>query len=673
MSSRATPAGGASGEAADKVRVFVLVGNPNSGKTTLFNALTGLRQRVGNYPGVTVERKEGLCHGQHGESFRILDVPGSYSLHVHSPDEEILRDVLLGRRKDTPAPDGVICVADASNLDRHLYLISQVVELGRPVIVVLNMIDLAEAAGIHVDVAALEKELGVPVIAMQASKRQGLVDLRLAMSRLDLPAGHHRLDLPESVPDEVVQDRSLLYLCGCGKAIPAPKAGPEAAAEWEDAVITARYAEVDRLCSKVTRRGGEARVTASDRVDRWLLHPFFGPAGVCLALGGLFYLIFAGAELPMHLIESFFSWMGGTVGGWLPEGDFLDLVTDGIIAGVGGVLVFLPQIFILFFIIGVMEDTGYLSRVAFIMDRIMGMVGLNGRAFIPLLSSYACAVPGIMGARTIDNPRDRLVTILVAPWASCSARLPVYLLLLPLLVPGQHQFLALAGLYGLGTAGIMTFAWLFSRMLGRRNTMPTVIELPSYKVPVWRSVLYQVWTRVRLFIRRAGTVILAASIILWALQTYPKASDEEKSAQLEQSYAGRLGKAIEPAIAPLGYDWRIGIGLLASFAAREVFVSSMSISYSIEEDEDEDRGLRNLREKFREAKRPDGTPVFTPLVCLSLLVFYVFALQCVSTVAVVRRETNSWKWAGFQFLWMTVSAYLAALLVFQLGRAMGFS
>ncbi|HRX55268.1 MAG TPA: ferrous iron transport protein B [Verrucomicrobiales bacterium] len=656
-------------KASDAPRTFALVGNPNSGKTTLFNSLTGLRQKVGNYPGVTVERKEGVCYGQHGETYRIIDLPGSYSLHVHSPDEEVLRDVLLGRRSDTPAPDAVICVADASNLDRHLYLVSQVVELGLPTIVVLNMMDIAESREIAVDAKALAEELGVPVIPMQANTREGLVELRLAMSRTDLPAGKHRVALPGSVPAEIAMDRSQLYLCECGKPLQKDLIDPAA---WQDEVIATRYAEVDRLCATATRHGERPRLSTTDRIDRWLLHPFFGPAGVCLVLGLLFYLVFAAAEGPMHAIEGLFTWLANLVGGILPAGDFHDLVTDGIIAGVGGVLVFLPQIFILFFIIGLMEDTGYLSRVAFIMDRIMGMVGLNGRAFIPLLSSYACAVPAIMGARTIDNPRDRLVTILVAPWASCSARLPVYLLLLPLLVPGKHQFLALAGLYGLGTAGLMLFAWIFSRFLGRGNAMPAVIELPGYKRPDWHSILLQVWHRVRLFIRRAGTVILAVSILLWVVQTYPKAPQLEKAAQLEQSYAGRLGKTIEPVIAPLGFDWKIGIGLLASFAAREVFVSSMSISYSIQE-EDEDIGLRKLREKFSEARRPDGTAVFSPLVCLSLLVFYVFALQCVSTVAVVRRETNSWRWAGFQFFWMTGSAYLASLLVFQIGRWLGFS
>jgi ferrous iron transport protein B len=667
--------------AGKRPRVFALVGNPNSGKSTVFNALTGLRQKVSNYPGVTVERREGSAIGQHGETIHLIDLPGAYSLNPQSPDEEILRDVLLGRRRDTPAPDGVICVIDATNVERHFYLASQVLELGLPTILVLNMTDLAEANRIRLDPEQLASRLNVPVIPMRAHQRKGLPELRIAMSRHDLPPSQHQVPLPEEVralldkvhtDDAGVARHAALYLPG------EARDQLDRNQEWEDRLIAARYEAIRDLCAGSVEQEDPGHRTSTDRLDAVFLHPVLGWGILGAVLATLFMLVFSGAELPMQGIDWLFTQASDAARAHLPEGDLTDLIADGVIAGVGGVIIFLPQILILFFFIGLMEDTGYLSRVAFLLDRFMSRVGLHGRSFIPLLSSYACAVPAIMSTRTIENPKDRLITILVAPFASCTARLPVYLLMIATLIPNEQaaphaKALILLGMYVLGTCGILGFAWLFNKLLKRTVSAPGLMELPSYKAPSFRSIFAQMWERSRLFVRRAGTVILGISILLWAANTYPKSPDADAATQSENSIAGRLGHAIEPVIAPLGYDWRIGIGIIASFAAREVFVSAMSISFNVEESDDESANMTRLRDQLGAARRADGKPLFTPLTCVSIMVFYVFALQCASTVAVVKRETNSWRWPIFQFAYMTVTAYLAALIVFQGGQWLGFA
>ncbi len=671
------PRGGATTQRlpAETKRVFALVGNPNSGKTTLFNALTGLRQKVGNFPGVTVERKEGTCISQHGQELSIIDLPGAYSLSAQSPDEEVLRDVLLGRRAEMPQPDVVVCVIDASNPQRNLYLASQVLELGLPVIVVLNMTDVAEARDMKIDAAALSRALGVPVVPTCAVTRRGLAELRIAMSRSDLPVSHHKVDLPEDVAQLVEQ-----YAGGVGHAalyLPEEKDAIERAAPgWEDRLITARYEAIHRICEDAIQAQRLARAGLADRWDAFLLHPIGGWVGLFGILGVVFAFIFSVATVPMGWIEAAFAWAGGAVEAAMPEGDLRDLITGGILAGVEGVVIFLPQILTMFFFLGLMESTGYMSRVAFIMDRLMSKVGLSGKSTVPLLSSYACAIPGVMAARTIGDPKGRLITILVAPFTSCTARLPVYFLILGVLVPGDEvplptKVLALVGLYALGTFGVFVFAALFNKLLKRQKSAPPIMELPGYKAPSWKAILIQMWDRAKQFLVRAGTVILGMSIILWALQTYPKSDSDDPAVQAEQSFAGQLGHAIEPVIEPLGYDWKMGVGLVASFAAREVFASSMAIAYGVDE-EDEDAEAK-LRDKLRAAERDDGSPVFTTLTCLSLLVFFVFALQCLSTVAVVRRETGSWRWALFQLAYMTGFAYLAALAVYQGGRALGYT
>jgi ferrous iron transport protein B len=684
---------------------IAIVGNPNSGKTTVFNLLTGLRQKVANYPGVTVEKKIGECFSQHGKKLRLIDLPGAYSLNARSPDEAVLRDVLLGRQPGTPRPNRVVCIVDASNLERHLYLVTQVLELGLPAILVLNMIDVVAERQQAIDATALSQRLGIPVIPMQATTGQGITELKAALSREDLPLPKWTAPpLPESIHAELTRTHEDLVKLGAlsneaGLLEPLyllsdhdpGHTGQSAVAMhdvirhrdrlehafpgWEDTLADARYTAIDKLCAETWMRPQVRPVTNTQKIDRVLLHPLWGGLIMLLVLGFILWTIFSLAEGPMSLIENAFAWLSTQVIRILPPGDLHDLIADGVIAGVAGVVVFLPQIMILFFFIGLMEDTGYMARLAFIWDRVMGWAGLNGKAFLPILGSHACAIPGIMATRTIDSPKDRLITILVAPLASCSARLPVYLLLISALVPNDQvppstKALFLLALYGLGVAGAFFFAWLFSRTLMRHAATPMILEMPSYKWPSLGSILVQVWQRARLFLARAGSVILGLSILIWFASTYPKTDTTDATLALENSFAGQAGKLIEPVIAPLGYNWKIGIGLIGSFAAREVFVSTMSVVYAVESEDEED--LAPLRQRLREDRRADGTPVFTPLVCLSLLIFYVFAMQCISTLAIVKRETNTWKWPLFQLGYMTGTAYLLSLAVYQIGTALGY-
>jgi ferrous iron transport protein B len=691
--------------------VFAIIGNPNSGKTTLFNALTGLRQKVGNYPGVTVEKKVGVCYSQHGRPMKVIDLPGAYSLAARSPDEAVLRDVLLGRRTDTARPDRVVCVVDASNLERNLYLVSQVCDLGLPVIIALNMTDLAEEAGIDVNAVELERLIGVPVIRCQASTGKGVLALRLAMSRSELPRPAFEWKIPEKIVPAVnevihgltaregrdrigaqaealtlLSDRENFPLVGSsapsGIALDVVNRHEERwrkeGYDWRGALVAARYEAIGLVLERVQRNKPRIGVAMSDRIDAVAVHPALGWFVLGAVMTGLFLSIFSFAEYPMNWIDAGVAMLGDAVRAQMAPGDLRDLITDGVIAGVGGVIIFLPQILILFFFIGLLESTGYMARAAFIMDRLMSHVGLSGKAFIPLLSSYACAIPGIMATRTIEDRKDRLVTILVAPLMSCSARLPVYILMIAALVPGERVPLftkvgIMLLMYALGTIGAFLFAWLFKRVLLRGETPLMILELPPYRVPSLRAVAMHMFERAFLFLKRAGTVILGISIILWFLTAYPKHENPEATAaaQIEGSFAGSAGKLIEPAIEPLGFDWQIGIGLIASFAAREVFVSSMAVVFSAGDDADETSST--LRQALLDAKCPDGRQLFTPLVCFTLMVFYVFAMQCISTIVIVRRETNSWTWPLFQVGYMTGTAWFASFIVYQAGRALGFS
>lgn len=683
-------------DTAPSARNFAIAGNPNCGKSTLFNLLTGLRQKIGNYPGVTVERKVGEFRGLHGEPMTLLDLPGTYSMQVRSPDEAVSRDVLLGKRNDTPRPDAVICVVDASNLERNLYLVAQILELRLPVVVALNMIDVAEANGMRIDVPALEHTLGVPVIPMVASSGRGVIDLKAALS------DSARLKVGATAPMDPAFDREVQALAeNLGPATPVAiseaslwisqpvldelPASQRSLVEQSQARIQAagldpfsapveaRYEWIHQMCAAAVHRSGSDSASISDRLDTILTHSLWGWVVFASMMALVFFSIFTVAAYPMEWIDAGFTALADGARSIIPEGDFQSLVADGIIAGVGGVVIFLPQILVLFFFLGLLEDSGYMARAAFIMDRVMSRVGLHGKSFIPLLSSFACAIPGIMATRTIENRKDRLVTILVAPLMSCSARLPVYALMIAVLLPTGSAWQKagiLLCMYALGTLAAFGMAWLFKKTLLRGDTPMLLLELPPYRMPVVQTVMLRMLERAKIFLVRAGTVIFALSILLWALATYPKLPDGADPADaLAHSFAGQMGHAIEPVIRPLGYDWKIGIGLIASFAAREVFVGTMGIVYHLE---DVDETSQSLIETIRNQIGADGMPVFTPLVCLGLMVFYVLAMQCISTVAIVRRETNSWSWPLFQIAYMTALAYAGAFIVFQGGRLLGF-
>ncbi len=815
----------------DSTQLYVaLTGNPNCGKTTLFNALTGLRAKVGNYAGVTVERKEGALKGAAG--ITILDLPGTYSLSPKSLDEEVSRDILFHRLDDVPAPALVVVVVDASNLERNLYYATQVIELGYPTILGLNMTDVAEQNGHTVNAAALAQQLGVPVLPLIASEGEGVGALTkeitafLGRRRDDesqtpnsqflfgsqpaafaaelstlsaalVKAFPRRWTAPQAEAllllsdDKALASNTAHYPAELAAAVTAARARLEAAGvDWRTVVIEARYARIADIIAASVTEEGVPHETVSDKLDRVFTHKFWGLAIFVGLMALMFQGIFTFAQVPMGWIETVVNALGDWVGGLMPPGDLNDLLVKGVIAGVGAVVIFLPQILLLFCFISLLEDTGYMSRAAFLMDRLMSKVGLHGKSFIPMLSSYACAIPGIMATRTIETPKDRLVTILVAPLMSCSARLPVYAVLIAACIPDTKlggvvgvQGLTMLAMYLLGTVMALAMAWVFKKTLLKGETPMLIMELPPYKRPVATTILRHMWDRSKLFLRRAGTVILGINIVLWFLATYPrdatldakldtaqlalvkqtfpdvttaeattkkiaelkeaaakaKASEtpgasspsplggeragergssvpapkpilaatnastplphslspprgegglpsahaallekldalekETQGEKLRHSFAGRLGHLIEPAIAPLGMDWKMGIGIVASFAAREVFVSTMSVVYNVGEADDSDAGVASLAKVMQDEKRDDGKPAYTPLVGVTLMVFYVFALQCVSTIAVVRRETNSWKWPLFQLLYMTALAWGMAFITYQGGKLLGW-
>lgn len=724
-----------------QVRTVVVCGNPNCGKSTLFNALTGLRAKVGNYPGVTVERKEGRLVGAPADApVYVLDLPGCYSLMPQSLDEAIAQEVLLGRAKGVLPPDAVVLVVDASNLQRNLYFATQVIELGYPTVVALNMIDLARQNGLEIDAAALSHRLGVPVCPVVARTGQGLPALRqslLELVRRDAPPPEPErfYKLPAAFAAEVERLAGLL-----GQLFPGSRARAEAEAvlllgderfgatgcvpypdticqavraarqrleqagvDWRSTAIEARYdqiAEIYRAVTTITAAPGE---TLTDRLDRVLTHRWWGLVifGVLMAL--MFQGIFTLARYPMEWLQALVNHCEAGVGQLIPPGPFHDLLAKGVVRGVGAVVVFLPQICLLFLFLGVLEDSGYMARAAFLGDRIMNRLGLSGKSFIPLLSSFACAIPGILATRTIENRRDRLVTILVAPLMSCSARLPVYTLLIAACIPDASVLgplrlpgLTLLGAYGLGLSGAVLMAWLFKNTLLKGPPPLLILELPPYRMPLLRTLVRHMWDRAKVFLQQAGTVILGINILLWFLASYPKSAQVEQTfqarraaleasappdlasalealdrqhtaAQLEHSFAGRLGRLIEPALKPLGFDWKIGVGIVASFAAREVFVSTMALMYDVGEPHGDRRGTGTLAEALQAQRRPDGAPLYTPLTGLTLIVFYVFALQCASTVAVVQRETRSWRWPLFQWLYMAGLAWVLAFVCRQIG------
>ncbi|HEY0021420.1 MAG TPA: ferrous iron transport protein B [Longimicrobium sp.] len=695
-----------------------LIGNPNTGKSTLFNALTGMRQRVGNYSGVTVERVEGRYRDDQG-AVTIIDLPGTYSLSASSPDEEIALAVLTGHAPGIDRPDVAVVVLDAANLERNLFLASQVLELGLPTVVALNQVDAAEAAGLRIDAVELTMELGAPVVPIVATRGEGLDVLKSAIRKapgLDRPG--RRFELPAEAAaalkpvEQALVDAGfnasaaamealrLLAVQHVGKhlsgvpglepAVAAARAEVEAAGLLPTSLeAESRYGWIGGVVDSCVTRAGHSGRTITDRIDAVALHRAGGPLVFIALMALVFQSIFTWAEPMIGLVEGLFGILSSAVGGAIPEGDLNSLLVEGVIAGVGSVLVFLPQIVILFLFIGILEDTGYMARAAFIMDRFMRSVGLHGRSFIPLLSGYACAVPGIMATRTIESRKDRLATIMVLPLMSCSARIPIYALLIgtfipPVVVGGifNLQGVTLLAMYLLGTVTALVVASLFKRTLLRGQARPMIMELPPYRLPRVKSLALSVGHRASLFLKKAGTVILSLTIILWALATYPRTEpaprmtdQQAQEAQLANSALGRVGHAIEPLVRPLGYDWKIGVGIVSSFAAREVFVSTMGTIYGVGSDADE--GSSSLRERLRgERHGSSGALVYTPLVAVGLMVFYVYAMMCMSTIAVVVRETGGgWtgvRWAAFQFGWMLALAYGSALLVYQGGRLLGW-
>ncbi|MFH1570255.1 MAG: ferrous iron transport protein B [Gemmatimonadota bacterium] len=714
---------------------FALIGNPNTGKTTLFNALTGLSQRVANYPGVTVEGKSGLVALAPGRSAVLHDLPGAYSLAAHAPDEMVAVDVLMGQQPGTDPVDAVLAIADASNLRRNLYLVSQLLEVGLPVVLALNMVDVAAARGIEVDAAVLARNLGVPVVPVCAQRREGVEELRQAMSavmaRRQLPSalpalpeglraaaaalhaeaaagwrGLSQLEAFRALVDEggYAEVRMLARL-GPGFAARLAARRQAAGGSLATAETEARYLWIDGVLAGCLRQPEQLQTTTSDRVDRIVTHPYLGLL-VFAAVGALvFNGVYRWATPMMDGIEILLRYFSAWLAGIIPDGALRSLLLDGVIAGVGGVLTFLPQIGILFFFIAILEDCGYMSRAAFLMDRLLTLCGLSGRSFIPLLSSFACAVPGILAARTIENRRDRFVTILVAPLMSCSARLPIYVLFIAAFVPERQvlggwvslQALTLLALYVLGAVLAVPIAWVLKQTVLRGETPPFLLELPSYKVPDLRTIGLRVYHSMREFVVRAGSIIMAATVVMWALAYFPRpepiverfaaerASLVEAGAEapvlaqlrraeaaelLSASYLGRGGRLIEPVVAPLGWDWRIGMATLAAFPAREIVISVLGTVYSL--GGDHDQNSEALRHALRSSHRPDGRHVINLPVALSIMVFFALCAQCMSTLAAIQRETRSWLWPGLAFVYMTALAYLGAYATHHAAHWLGW-
>ncbi|HUN80771.1 MAG TPA: ferrous iron transport protein B [Phycisphaerae bacterium] len=716
-------------------RRIAIAGNPNSGKTTVFNALTGLRQKVANYPGVTVEKREGRLRGA---DVTLLDLPGIYSLTARSPDEEIARDILQGRMAGIPRPDAVLIVIDASNLERNLYLATQIIDFGVPVVIACNMIDVAKSRGLNIDIERLSAALGgVPVIPVVGHRGDGIPALRQALLNVD---GHRsRLrtwKLPDpfetaietiaaelhsagALPAHIARPGTLLwlmdYLAGDDSSrasaerflarLPNDRAAairriadrlarecPDAAA----AAIEARYEWISSIAAEVRRTRPDPTKTApvttpSDRIDRILTHRVWGMLIFAAIMFIVFLSIFSWAEPLMNLLDSGRIALSNIVISHMQDGPIRSLITDGVIAGVGAVVGFFPQICILFLCLAIMEESGYMARAAFLMDRLMSKVGLHGKSFIPLLSSYACAIPGIMATRTIENRRDRFTTIMIAPLMSCSARLPVYLIVIGAVFADRTLLKAevMFSLYALGTITALVMALIFKKTLFAGPRPPFIMELPPYHLPQVAPLLRAMWDRSKLFLTNAGTTIFAVCIVIWALSYFPRITPERMSPdartrlvqleahgdreakenliaseRLRHSYIGHIGRFIEPAISPLGFDWRLGVGMLSSFLAREVFVGAMGITFAVGDPENH---AEALRQQLSSATWPDGRRVLTTAAGLSLLVFYVLACQCASTLAVVKKETGTWLWPSVMFFYMTGLAYVGALLTYQVG------
>ncbi|MFY9464521.1 MAG: ferrous iron transport protein B [Sediminibacterium sp.] len=696
---------------------IALVGNPNSGKSSLFNALTGLNQKVGNFPGVTVDKKTGIYSVDSDKDTELIDLPGTYSLYPRRADEWVAYKVLMGA-DESVKPDMVILVADASNLKRNLLFCSQIIDLKIPVIMALTMNDIAAQKGIKIDIPGLEVELGIPIVAVNPRKNKGLSELKRAIAKLTraTPEASARsndfIDVAGLAPEAIKEVRALFpklsEYAAIHHLINYEELGsgneqakiPEIiartgfnATKTQAEEIMQRYNHIRQVMQKkVVEPGPLQKKLFSNKLDNILLHRTWGYLILLTVLFLLFQSVFALAAYPMDGIEWCFAQISSWLTDTLPEVWWSDLLINGIVAGLSGIMVFIPQIMILFGIITMLEDSGYMARIGFLSDRLMRKVGLNGKSVMPMISSFACAVPAIMSARNIENKKERLLTIMVTPLMSCSARLPVYTILISLVVDDHYYFgfvslqgLVMMGLYFLGTFMALFVSYILKWFINIKEKSFFILELPIYRAPRWKNVGITMVEKARIFVTDAGKVIMIISLLLWFLSSFgpgsritdvetkyaamikaaPQQADslnrQLSTEKLQNSYAGILGQAIEPAIEPLGYDWKIGIALITSFAAREVFVGTMATLYSVEEADDQ-----SLREKLQSATHADGSKVYTLPAAFSLMVFYVLAMQCMSTLAIVKRETKSWKWPVFQLLYMTALAYGMSFLVYTL-------
>jgi ferrous iron transport protein B len=615
---------------------LALVGNPNCGKTALFNRLTGARQKVANYAGVTVERKQGQFVSPSGRSYQVIDLPGTYSLNAMSPDEAVTRDVLFGTRADETPPDVIVLVADATNLRLNLRLVLEVLRLKRPAVLALNMMDMARKSGLVIDVQRLRDELGIPVIEAVAIEQNGGAAL---IAQLEKMSSSREVDVQSDTITEFHAHNT--------------------------SSLEATQREVRRILDAVIKKEGDTK-SVGDRIDAFVLHPVLGYIILSVLLFLIFQAVFSWSALPMALIKSAIDELGHSIGAIMPEGILRSLLVDGILSGVGSVLVFLPQILILFFFILSLEESGYLPRAAFLLDRLMGSVGLSGRAFIPLLSSFACAIPGIMATRTIQNPRDRMATIMIAPLMTCSARLPVYALIIGAFIPARDigfvnlQGLVLFVLYLAGIVSAMAVAWVMKWHLGRQQYQPLMLELPNYHWPNLRNLALGLWERARIFVTRVGTIILSLMVLLWFLSSFPAPPAGAVGPAIQYSLAGHIGHLLEHVFAPIGFNWQIAIALIPGMAAREVAVGALGTVYA----------LSATGDQLATTLTPMIAASWSLPTALSLLAWYVFAPQCVATLSIVKRETNSWKPAIFMATYMFALAYLASLATFQISRAM---
>ena len=677
-----------------RVRV-ALVGNPNSGKSSLFNQLTGLNQKIGNFPGVTVDKKSGVCILANNVKIDVLDLPGTYSIYPKSKDESVVSDILLNP-SDTLFPDIVLVVIDASNLKRNLLLFTQMKDLGLPVILALNMVDMADRIGKGFDLDLLKKEIDTPVISINARLGVGIDALKEALQSKIKASSQSFLDVTELAPKEItgyLQNHTSVTPYRALHALINTIDNPDAIQAKD---TTLRYAKINLLAKKIEHVKATIGIKLySEKIDKILTHKIWGYFIFLSVLFIMFQAIFAWASWPMELIDIFISELSSWLSVTLPPGIFTDLVAKGLIPGIGGVLIFIPQIAILFAFISLLEESGYMARVVFLMDKIMRKFGLNGKSVVPLISSVACAIPAIMATRNIENWKERMITIFVTPLMSCSARLPVYTILIALVIPDKYvagifnlQGLVLLSLYLLGFFAALFSAYIMKKLLKSTERSFLIMELPTYKAPRWKNVGLTIIEKVRTFTFEAGKIIVAVSIILWVLATYgpgdniknaeqnvlnslegkeytqKQLDDKVASYKLEHSYVAKIGKSIEPVIRPLGFNWKVGIALVTSFAAREVFVGTMSTIYSIES---ADGDMNTIKNRMKSEINPQtGQPYFTLAVGLSLMVFYVFAMQCMSTLAIVYRETKGWKWPILQTIYMSGLAYVLSLVIFKL-------